>query len=523
MSRVEKLPQCRGFRRSFTRTFYLTLLVTALAKGTAFLPGYSIDDYGRVVKGAQSLALLVQEKGEKGRFGSAFLNWCLHLLQLDPTRSQVLFVASSILVSALFAALVVRFWNLDKSGWLAPAMACIVANHPYTAEIFTFRAAIGIALFPLAILSLLLIPRRGSPWLMAAGSVLFAAALSIYQLALHSCLMIVSVGAAIWLTRYLVLGSAHGWPKRVVSLLSIRRLARHRNTALLGCAILGAVLYTASSVALVAGLRMSLSTRTKIIPFHQLGERAHLVLAELEGRFLGPEPLLAPLTKGMLLLVLMSALAGLLWRTRSWLRPRPPLLATAIIALLLASLAWSLGTLLLLAEFWPAPRIMAHVGIFWAGVLAIAHLCWGQRVRVALAMLAVFIVLSFVGSNNRVLDEQLRLNRRDAHRANRIVARLAALPGFSKVRYVTIAGGDWGYPMRFETVDHDLNISAFGAYWGKVNVLAEISGYDLQLATDGAQIQAAAAYCRGLEPWPGPRSVTIRDDLAIVCLGPGPG
>jgi hypothetical protein len=515
------IPHCRGFRRSFTRIFSLTLAVTALAKGAAFLPGYSIDDYSRLLEYAPPWAQLVLKKGGLGRFGSAFLNWLLHLLQLDPAPSRIFFVGCSILASALFAALVVRFWNLDKNGWLAPAMACLVANHPYTAEIFTFRAAVGIAVFPLMILSLLLIPRRWPPRLVAVGSALFAAALSIYQVALHSGLMIVLVGAAVWLTRYLMLGNAHGWPKRVISLLSFKRLVRHRNTALLGCIVFGTMLYAAVSIILAAGLRMSLSSRTNVLPFRQLGERAHAVLAELGIRLFGPGPLLSPLTKGMLLLVLVSSLAGLAWHARNWFRPRSPLLALSILFLLLASLVWSFGTLLLLEEFWPAPRVMAHVGIFWAGVLAIAHQCLSRRARPVLAALAALIVLSFIGSNNRIFDEQRRLNLRDAHKANRIVARLEALPGFSGVRFVAIDGVDWTYPLSFETLDHDMNVSAFGAEWAKVSILAEVSGYNLELAKEEPQVTAAAAYCRDLEPWPGPRSVAIQGPLAIVCLGPG--
>lgn len=515
---IPRAPYARGFRKSFIRIFSLTFAVTALAKGAAFLPGYSIDDYGRVLQSPQSLALLLLGKGEKGRFGSGLLNWLLELLQLDPAYSHVFFVGCSILVSALFAALVVRFWNLDRNGWLGPAMACMVANHPYTAEIFTFRSAIGIAIFPLALLSLLLIPRRWSPGLVTAGSVLFALALSIYQLALHSGLMIVSVGAAIWLTRYLMLGNARGWPRRIVSLLSLRRLARHRNTALLACLVFGSALYAALALALAAGLEVGLSSRTRILPVQHWGGRVHEVCAELELRLLEPG-LVAPLAEWLLLLVLAGAVAGLLWHTRNWFRPRPPLLAASIFLLLLASFVWSLGTLLLLEEFWPAPRVLAHVGIFWAGVLAVAYQGWGRRGRTALAAAAVLIVLSFVGSNNRIFDEQLRLNRRDALKANRIVARLEALPGFSNVRVVAVDGINWTYPLRFETTDHDLNVSAFAADWAKAALLAEISGYDLELAEEAPQIAAAAAYCRGLEPWPGPRSVTIRNGLAIVCLG----
>jgi hypothetical protein len=210
-----------------------------------------------------------------------------------------------------------------------------------------------------------------------------------------------------------------------------------------------------------------------------------------------------------------------LWRKKTWFRLRPSLLVLSIITLLLAALVWSLGPLLFLAEFWPAPRVMAHVGIFWAGVLAIAYFGLGRRARPVLAGLALLIVLSFIGANNRVFDEQLRLNRRDATKANRIVARLEAMPGFLAVRFVALDGVSWTHPLRLGTLDHDLNVSAFGAEQAKADILAEVSGYDLKLAEEDAQIAQAAAYCRGQEPWPGPRSVTIQDGLAIVCLGPG--
>jgi hypothetical protein len=164
---------------------------------------------------------------------------------------------------------------------------------------------------------------------------------------------------------------------------------------------------------------------------------------------------------------------------------------------------------------------MAHVGIFWAGALAVSYQCSGPRARAALASLAVLIVLAFIGSNNRIFDEQHRLNARDAYKANRIAARLETTPGFPGVRLVAVDGVAWTHPLRVGTLDHDLNVSAFGAEQAKVDILAEVSGYDLVATEDEAQIKAAAAYCRSVDPWPGPRSVAIEDRLAIVCLGPG--
>lgn len=512
MVRIERFGLRIGFRRRFFRVFLLTLLATALAKGAAFLPGYSIDDYSLVLLDAPSTSML-----EQGRFGQAFLVWGLHFLQLEPAYSRIPFVGFSILVSALFGTLVARYWNMEKVWWLPAAIACIVANHPFTAEIFTFRTALGTAIFSLVILCLLLVPARWSPRLLLAGAALFALALSIYQVALHFALMVVLVGAALWLTRVLVLGSALGWPKRVTSLLSPRRLVRHRNTALLACILLGLALYVLLGVVSVLAFDVSLSQRTALVPFDQLDERVQMVREKLEYRLVEPSPLLVQPTKGMLLFVLLSALAGVLWRTRPWLAPRSPLVALSVLGILAVALVWSLGIPLVLQELWLTPRVMAHVGIFWAGALAISSQSWGPRARGVLAPLAFLIVLSFIGSNNRVLEDQLRLNVRDAHKASRIIGRLEALPGFRDIETVAVDGVDWFYPVHFKTQDHDMNISAFGADLAKPAILREMSGYDLKPATE-AGVAAAAAYCREVQPWPGPDAVAIRDRVGILCL-----
>jgi hypothetical protein len=507
-----------NFRGRFLGIFSWTLAATAVAKGSALLHGYAMDDYPAVLRYQRSLGWLLLEKGTSGRFGSALLTSGLQQVDLDPAHSRMIFVAASILLSALFAVLVVRFWNLDRRGWLAPAMACIIANHPYTAELFSFRLALGGAVFSFGMLCVMLIPRRWSAGLLAAGSVFFALLLSIYQFALHSGLMIVLVGAAIWLARYQALGSRLGWPRRVLVLLSPRRLLRHRNAALLATMAIGTALYVVITIALATSLRVDLGSRTQLITASQFGARASVVFTELKTRLLEPSPLITSGTRWMLLLLLAALVAGLLRRTRVGSRALPPLLTLSILLLLGASLLWSFGVLLVTEEFWPTPRVLAHTGIFWAGVLAIAQLGLGRRLRGALGGLTVLLVLSFVGSNSRILGDQLRLNLRDTHKANRIIARLESMPGFPAVRVVAINGGSWTYPLRLRSTDHDLNVSAFAAEWPKVGLLAEVSGYDLQPATEAVQIAAAAAYCRGRQPWPGPESTAIVGDLAIVCL-----
>jgi hypothetical protein len=133
----------------------------------------------------------------------------------------------------------------------------------------------------------------------------------------------------------------------------------------------------------------------------------------------------------------------------------------------------------------------------------------------------VAILISFVGVNEHILDEQHRLNMRDLLQANRVIARLESLPGFDRSRSVAFVGDRASYPMGLQRTQWgDMNISAFGAVWSQVNLLREASGYDLRLSTAPQERAAAEAYCSGAEPWPAQGSAVLRDGLAIICFGP---
>jgi hypothetical protein len=497
--------------------FLLTLVVTVLAKGSAFLPGYAIDDYGLVLQDSPPVSMLGQ-----GRFGQVALIHLLRLLGLEAHSARVFFVAFAILVSSLLATLVGRYWNLRAAGWLPVAVASIVAIHPFTTEIFTFRAALGIIMCALAVLALLLVPRRWSLAGVVAGAILFAFALSIYQAVLQYCVMIVLMGTAVGLTRLLVVGSASGWPQRVSSLLSLRRILQNKNAALLGCAVLGTTGYMLVNAFIAWALHVTMGKRFGFLSYDKIGERIEAVWGVLRYRFLGPSPLLNQFTKGLLLLLLLATLVALLVRAQPWpLRRQPALLLLTVFALLAVSVVWTVGIIMVPSTFWPVPRVMSHAGVFWAGTLVISFLCAGTRARWMLGLLSLLIVLSFIGSSNRILNDQLRLNTRDAAKASRIIARLEALPGFSGTESVAMDGTAPGYPLGYQTNDMDLNLSAFSADWAKLAILREISGYDLKEAKDPVRRNAAAAYCQEVTPWPGPQSVAIQGRMAIVCLGPG--
>lgn len=513
LSRFKEALRNLGVRQESVRTFMLVLAVTAFAKGAAFLPGYAIDDYLLVLRESPSASMLGQ-----GRFGQALLVQLMYHLRLEPSSARAFFVTLGLVGLALLATLVVRHWSLERKGWLAPAVAVLVANHPYTTEIFTFRTALGTSMMSLALFALLLIPRRWTPKLLLLGTIYFAFLLSIYQVVLHFSLMIVLMGMALWLTRVLVAGGARGWPDRVASLLSPRKIAAHRQGALLACTVLGTIVYVVVNWIIATALDVTLVKRGELIGLADVRQRVQVVGEVLRVRLLA-DALVPAVARNLLLLLLLCALIGLLVRTRPRLRLRPQLLFVTIVTLFAAALVWTVGLILVLQDFWPTARVMSHSGIFWGGVLAIAYCCSGPAVRWGLALLSLVVGLSFIGASNQMLSDQIRLNVRDAMTANRIVARLEASPDFREVGSVAIHGTFWRYPLGFRSTDHDMNISAFGADWGQLSVLQEISGYDLKPAVQ-AEKDAAAAYCQGVKPWPGPQSVAIRDRLAIICLGP---
>jgi hypothetical protein len=517
-----RVPFRRYFRRRDLRLFLQIYFVSLLAKGAAFLPAYSIDDYALVQLVRRSTAMIGQ-----GRFGQDLLVRLLNALGLEPSYARTFFVAFGLATWSLLAMLVVRWWGLRREGWLPVAAGCLIALHPFTTEIFTFRTALGTCTVALALATLLLLPRRWSPGLVVAGSALFCLALSIYQVVLHFLVMIVLMGAALSLARYLAAGAALGWSRRWAALLTWRRLARHRQAALSVCIVVGTAFYMACNRIITALLHVPLMQRTELLSAGALGQRIGEVASTLRQRLILPDPLLLPLAQRLLLALLALAVVGLLVRRSVWSRPRAAAVAWGGLALIALGLIWSIGLLLVLREYWPVARVMSHVGIFWAGALAVAWILSGSWRRAGLAGIAALVILSFIGADNHILEDQLRINRRDILKADRIVARIEALPRFREIENLAVDGGSWRFPLGFPTQDHDMNISAFGSKWTRVHLFREVSGYDWrwggkepEMNPDPALAEAAAVYCRGVEPWPAPDSVAMQGSLAIVCLPP---
>jgi hypothetical protein len=119
--------------------------------------------------------------------------------------------------------------------------------------------------------------------------------------------------------------------------------------------------------------------------------------------------------------------------------------------------------------------------------------------------------------SNQILADQQNINELDKMKANRIISRLENLPNFGNVKFLHIAGGSWSYPTQIRTTQGDLNISAFYPDYSKVSLLTTVSGYTFETAT-GPKAVFGKQYCNSKQPWPDTESITIDDDLAVICL-----
>jgi hypothetical protein len=258
--------------------------------------------------------------------------------------------------------------------------------------------------------------------------------------------------------------------------------------------------------------------------------RTILPLTRIPGRILGtvhilwniftvPEAIMPTATKLLIGVISILAIALLTRRIMQSEGPRH-YVALAVAYILLIIALFSIIGIGIPLKFWdPFDRVLSAVSILVAGFLAIAIVNSSLWTRRIVFVIAVILLFSFAGVNNVVLSEQLRLNNRDMETATRMIVRLEADPAFPSVKKIAVIGGEREYPIGFLTVKKgsDMNVSGFARPWSKANLIREVSGYRFS-EPSRKDLFHAAHYCRNVQPWPGPASVVVLNDTAIICL-----
>ena len=481
----------------------MAFALSLMARGLALLPAYAIDDYSFVVADAKPAQMA------QGRLGAVLLREILHRLDALPPSSGLLGNIVLTLVLVWVGILVCRIWRIESLPVLSGLVVLFICLHPYQAEVFTFRGAglmlavaLGLAFYGI---STCFHSRRAQ----IAAVLLIAAALLTYQVALNYLAMVLFFSLVLYLARLY----GPGEPVTADSIQFGRVLRSQLLTFALAVACSALVML---AIPMLFGV--PLQQRTALLNVSGFGTRAVLALKQLRTMFSLDEPVLPVATKWLLALTPLAALAVAAIRSPAGAlkelfsrRSLPFVLAIA------GGLPASLGVVLVLQEWWPMPRVCAHVSVFWAGMFALVFLAVPPLSRRLMLVLSGFIVLSFIGTNNHIFLDQLRVNLRDRTKANRIISRLEALPDFTPVSGVIVSGGQWGYYSPVRTVQGDMNISALYAEWSKLSLLNEVSGYNLQPAPP-AVVEKAKGYCLTAPKWPSPQAVVRLDSFAVVCL-----
>jgi hypothetical protein len=501
------------------KLFVLVFLAILVAKGIALLPlVLSHDDYTPALfPEFVNPGLLAQ-----GRY-SAYLVRVLHArLGLDATYANPLIGMLSFASLAWAAVITSRLWRINDrlpAALLAGLMMCL---HPYTAPQFTFKVSTVFYNFFFGYLGLYL--ARFRLWHMLSSIVLIVFVLGKNQTIVNYFLVTIIIACIL---AYLRLREG----RCVVRDLG-RALAESELIAKL--VAIGTSIVIALSLAGVIRVLVGIAAdqRGRFIGPDAIGQRIHQVFDLLWEMLLHSEagqPLLVKLLAVVLLVLAVLALIRRAATGAGGIRAR---LLSSLLMLVLLLAAWLsvFAVTMPLASWTTTRRVLFGFGIFMGGIAVISYLYQGRAGRRLVIALSSLLVVAYMAANNHLLTDQMVVNLRDFHRANRILGRLEAEPGFASAGKLIVLGGD-DYEIPGESARGDYG-SMFTRPWNGRSILHLISGYRFDIEGTGssflvpseaADIRLAEEYCKNHPLWPSRESTAVVGDLAIVCLLPHSG
>jgi hypothetical protein len=481
-------------------------IISLIARWAAFFPlSYALDDYSNAL--SLSCVDLASTQISQGRWGAYFLNRALELVGFYVYHYSITGFAISSICLILSGILICRIWNIKDAVPMFLTVIFIVI-HPYQVEYFTFKIAslFGLPIF-LSLLAFYLCAKNRI-WYVASAF-LIAFALSIYQLALNYMTMVLLLSVIGDLVMQYKRNSVIEW-----------NILNNNNYVPVRFSIipLSVLLYVGLSGIVIMAYGATLVERADLLPFESIGMRLSQLALLGKEMFFTREPLM-PLPYKTLFSFIFVSFFVLAFRNWLSLKDNRKFLSLCLVVFLSAlSLLNIVGMNLAIKDWWPVPRILSTVSVFWAGFIAFAYVQTRNSAQRALILVpAIVLLLGAIAINNTVLAEQLRVNMRDAHKANRIIERLERHPEFGKVNRVAIVGGTWRLPSGIRTVTGDLNVSAFGAPWSRLAILNEISGYNFFPATN-EEDKYAEEHCSSSHKWPHEDALTVRGNLAVLCF-----
>jgi len=490
----------------------LFLGITAfLARGQSMLGNFSVDD---VALFGQPASQANEHNLSMGRF----LNVAIAYI-LDNSVTSLTSMAWSVwpvvlFLSAVSLYLILRLLSIPNN--LSNLIIVSIAiTHPYLAEIFSFQIAAFVSLLAQILLILLLLVQISGLNRLAKfawSSFIIFALLSIYQVYINYIVVL--------LVLLLVFSS--------LSATETSRLREVFKTLFYSLVVASAALIVSARV-IQASINIAPSARSNFLSVSDMPFRMSQVMDVTSGMLFGTnEPVFGGFPKLIFGFVTLFAIFVLTLRLLGKFRNQSNLTETAwsigALTSLIACLLFLPGIISILEDWWPVPRVLSHVALF-SGLVLLGALIEVEKVirevkpKIFVKLTATLLVaLSSSGSilaSNQIFTDQATVNRLDRNLASSIVVSLEENQGYEKVQSVAIVGRFYSYPLGVQTMQRDLNISAFMTAPHKL--LSLISGKEFVPANPGDQELANRA-CLELPLYPAQGSVFVMGDIAVVCL-----
>lgn len=461
-------------------------------------PGWSVDSYSNWTRWPDATLFMQQ-----GRPGQYLMVQLFEAFGIDRNASAGLLQGLGVVLLAAAAPLLFLGSGRisERKSILALTLGGVLfTTHPFQAEILTFPEASFFASFAsaLGIAGIAIAAHRRALWWV--GALLFAAALSVYQLVINYAAMMIVFGAVLALH-----------DKHVSEPLS--RALRGPLHGVLAFAT-GLVLYLASTSVASKLSGVARDGRAQLIGVDQIAERAsqfHVALVDILRH-----PLIIDLPPAELLLAL-CVVAGWLMLVASCFR-RSGVAGFVALASLPALVLASFGIVLAGANWWPVARVLGGTTLFMSmGLFALVIGMQQGLPRRLTASLGGIVIVSASLVGFRIHADQEQVNQHDRFLAKAIYQRLIEKPGFEESMPIALVNlrMRWTHPIGVKTVKGDMNISAFSTSWSPPGLFALATGRKLNFA---APAEDDSIRCEAAKPWPSTEAIILERGRAIVCL-----
>jgi len=480
------------------KSFLIALAIVALARAQAAVDiTYASDDYRQIINGLGSIAHALV--ADQGRVGEYVLFKVFDFFGFDPGRSPIISLLLSVVLAVWVGNGALRILAPNLPHWPRALIISIIAAHPYTIEILTFRGIFIYHIISYAVaIYAILIARMHVLWIVAA-SFIFSIALTIYQIPLSLVSTLLVVELSLSMIRW-CLGSD-------------RIIDRNYYARILTC-VFGLLLY-------LVWLRLTSGNggghpRSSIVDISEIPGRIWLGINLLYGHMVDGSVFWVPVVPIPIMLLPAIFLCVAIIELIIKLKARAAMPVLVIIATPIIGGLAMLGMPLLTKLLFIPTRVIPHISLLWAwSALILWAVMRGRLPRDLFTSLLILIVFIFVVQDNQLFTDQSRMVVRDHYLALRVYDRIEQIN--PKPERVIFVRGQTPPTGMVDTTNYGLNDSVLLYPWSAPYMLTELTGTPFSPATAQEEIEARA-HCGETPRWPAQDSVTIRGYLAIVCL-----